>query len=396
LNAALVDAAVVADDSSTRRISIQIGLGTAILTLIGFALALAAAPRDTAYAVLGSGVFISATAATSHRLAYARSAGASGRLSLLRFSGGAITLAIVALLLRWGASWGPLTVAFSVPAVILYLLPAAPVQSAPQNAVGMRVLWGRSAPFLVSQGCWMVLTQGPIILLRILAGARAVGEYGALIRVLDLLGLVAPMMSNFALPAFVTHAKAPGGRLEVGRINALIALVGVSSVAAGSQVGWWVWRLAYPMATFPAVAFATLTLAEGASAACGLPDRILQADGRAKVVSLAGLAAAIAMVAGGLALIPAFGLTGGAVARLVALASVNVWMLTAARLPPQTLGMNLSLFAPVVLSALLSSGRVAEGSLIVTVAVSGLIALTCLGVAAPWYAALRRQAAPAS
>lgn len=393
LDAALVDAAVVAGEAGVaalaRQVAVWVSGATGLATAACFALGRV---RDLAPAILAVGILIAVTASTSDRVAHARRRGDSRALSFARVSGAALGLMLAVVLVELHASWGPLTLVLAAPAGTLLWLPRRPEESRATSGVALSTAWRLSAPFLVSQGAWMVTGQAPILLTRAIAGASAAGEYGALIRLLDILSLVGPIMANFALPAFVTHFQAGrAGRTEAARLNALIALGGVCAVTVGAQAGWWFWRLTYPGVPFPASAFALLACAAGISQACGLPDRVLQGAGKARTVSVVGVCAAAAMLGVGVPAISALGLVGAGVARVAAAGLANLSMLAAAELPAVGKAANVSLLVPVLLAAALLHFRIGEGSYSSSVLLGVAAAVVTLGVAFPGYRAIRSE-----
>jgi O-antigen/teichoic acid export membrane protein len=292
--------------------------------------------------------------------------------------------------MRLHAGWGIVASAFTLQPIALFLLPPnTPSNDGVRPTAGAG--WRSAAPYFVSQAAWLVFSESPLLLLRAIDGPGAAGRLATMTRLLDLLALVGPVMANFALPAFVLHAtRGDAGRAETGRLNALIAFVGALSVTAGAQFGWLFWKLAFPLEPFPIVEFAVLAFAAGVNASGGLPDRILQATGRARTVSIVGTTVALFLVVSATVAIARFGLLGGVVARLFAYALANATLLALSSLPRAALATNASLAVAAAGAASLLLVRFGEGSILLTMLASLAASIVTLTLAAPWLVLLQR------
>lgn len=330
---ALSDAAVTAGGDLPRfgRVAATVALVSGIA--VGLAWAASGGDRDGIVAALGGALFVSASAATARRTALARVSGDARQLALLQAVGSLATLAVVGSLASAGVrGWGPYVLAYAAQPAALLLLRRSPGGApGPPTATPLRDLVRTAGPFLLSQAVWPLLGLTNIVVLRALSGPAAVGRYGAMVRILDLVGVVGPLLGTFALPAFARLDRTPGRRAEVSRLNLTIAAAATLPVAAGMHLAWVGWRLAYPDLRFPVVAFAVLAAAYGLSSACGLPDRVLQSRGAAPVVARAASGSLAAMAVLSPLLVWGASLVGAGVALLFAVGGVNVAMLVVTR-----------------------------------------------------------------
>jgi O-antigen/teichoic acid export membrane protein len=343
LNAALSDSYVVSDDVTH---SGTVHRAAVVLTLVGAAGAgLATGRVDAAVAALAVGTFTTASVGTAARLAAARAASRSLAIAVTQLAGSAGTLALVGALAGSGSTrWQLYLLAYSAQPAAVLLLPRAP--GGEGGGSSWRAAWLASRPFLAAQVGWTVLSQANVLLLRVIVGAEAAGRYAALVRLLDFLAIVGPLMAVLALPALV-RAQNPG---HAARLNAVVAAAGTVALVGGMQLGWLGWRLLYGDRAFPGTVFALVALGYGISAACGLPDRVLQARGRAGTAAgFATLAAIACLLLGGL-LIPLAGTTGAAAGLAVVVVTVNVGMLHAGRPPGIVVTVHAGLGAVVLLA----------------------------------------------
>jgi O-antigen/teichoic acid export membrane protein len=344
LNAALSDSYVVSDDVTP---SGTVHRAAVVLTLVGAAGAgLATGRMDAAVAALAVGTFTTASVGTAARLAAARAASRSLAIAVTQLAGSAGTLALVAALSGSGSTrWQLYLLAYSAQPAAVLLLPRAPGGQGGRR--DWRAAWQASRPFLAAQVGWTVLSQANVLLLRVIVGAEAAGRYAALVRLLDFLAIVGPLMAVLALPALVRAQQSPG---HAARLNAVVAAAGTVALVGGMQLGWLGWRLLYGNRAFPGTVFALVALGYGISAACGLPDRVLQARGRAGTAAgFATLAAIACLLLGGL-LIPLAGTTGAAAGLAVVVVTVNVGMLQAGRPPGIVVAVHAGLGAVVLLA----------------------------------------------
>lgn len=330
---ALSDAAVNAGGDLPRfgRVAAVVALVSGVA--VGLAWAASGGNPDGVVAALGGALFVSASAAAARRTALARLAGDARQLALLQAAGALATLAVVGSLASAGVRrWGPYVLAYAVqPAMLLLLRRSARGAAGRSAASPLRDLVRTAGPFLFSQAVWPLLGLTNIVVLRALSGPAAVGRYGAMVRILDLVGVVGPLLGTFALPAFTRLQRTAGGGPEISRLNLTIAGAATLPVVAGMHLAWVGWRLAFPDLQFPVMAFAVLAAAYGLSSACGLPDRVLQSGGAAPVVARAASAALAAVVFLSPLLVGWNSLVGAGVALLLAAGGVNVVMLVAAR-----------------------------------------------------------------
>jgi O-antigen/teichoic acid export membrane protein len=330
---ALSDAAVTAGGDLPRfgRVTAAVALVSGVA--VGLAWAASGGDGDGLVAALGGALFVSASAATAGRTALARVGGDAWQMALLQAGGALATLAVVGSLASAGVSrWGPYVLAYAAQPAALLLLRRSPRGAAgPPTATTLRDLVRTAGPFLLSQAIWPLLGLTNIVVLRALSGPATVGRYGAMVRILDLVGLVGPLLGTFALPAFARLQRTPARRSEISRLNLTIAVAATLPVVAGMHLAWVGWRLAYPDLRFPVTAFAVLAAAYGLNSACGLPDRVLQSGGAAPVVARAASAALAAVAVLSPLLVWRASLVGAGVALLLAVGGVNVAMLVAAR-----------------------------------------------------------------
>ena len=389
LGAALSDAAVLSGAQLPRLGKVAVTVALASVVATGSTWAVSGGDGDAVFAALGSALFVSASAASAARTARARAAGEAAGLALLQVAGAFATLATVAVLAASGVrSWGPYVVAYAVqPAALLLLRPPDPAGDAP-GTVGqaLRRIVRLSGPFVVSQAVWPMLGLTNIVVLRALSGPGAVGRYGAMVRILDLVGVAGPLLGMFALPAFARLQKertAAGPSPEVARLNLTIAAVSTLPVVAGMHLAWAAWEVAYPDLRFPTAAFALLAAAYGLSSASGLPDRILQSAGGAGIVARAACAALAGLVVASPLLVSFKSLTGAGVALLVAVGGVNLAMLAWTRPSREAIRGHAWIVAVVAGSAALVASGWALGSVVRSVClVAATASLLVLGVLA--------------
>lgn len=337
---------------------------------------------DAALGVVGAALYVAASAGSAGRTAVARALGNARGLSCLQAAGALATLVFVASLATGGVrQWGPYVIAYALQPAALLLLPAPPrVVGGPSPAAPLREVVRLAGPFLLSQAVWPLLALTNIVVLRALQGPEAVGRYGAMVRMLDLVGVVGPLLGMFALPAFARLQRDGGrpGSPEISRLNLTIAATGTLPVVAGMHLAWAGWQVAYPDLRFPVVAFGLLAAAYGVNAACGLPDRILQSAGGAGVVARAAVAALAVLAVLSPVLVSASPLIGSAVALLVAVGGVNVAMLVATRPAAAAVAGHLAIGAVVGASAAAvasgwSSGSVERSLFLVLAATAPLV-----------------------
>jgi O-antigen/teichoic acid export membrane protein len=378
--AALSDAAVVAGIQPAVQ-GKATGVVWSMSVLVPAATA-AFAGWNTVLAVLGISLFIGASVATAGRTAWARLRGDAWGLAMLQGLGAVASLAVIGVLVAASVdSWGAYVVAYAIQPVALLALSRPPRREDDGGTrPPMRQMFRLSRPYLISQSVWPMLAQVNVLALRALEGPGAVGRYGAMIRVLDLVAVGGPLLGTFALPAF-TRLQAEPGRPspDMARLNLTLGAVSTLPVVAAMPFGWLAWKVSYEDLPFPAVTFAVLALAYGVNTACGLPDRVLQATGRSPVVARsAGAGLVVLLVISPLGVVLA-GLAGAAVALLVALGGINIILLQrsiptkAAVVGHSWMGVVVAVSATVVAlrgeqQSLLVSGALAASAVIALVA----------------------------
>lgn len=389
LGAALSDAAVMAGAQLPRLTKIT--GSAAALTLLATTLTwlISGGDSDAVLAAVGSALFVSASGASASRTALARTAGDARGLAFLQAAGALAALVTVAALAASGVrGWGPYVVAYAVQPASLLLLRAPQRGTGDGTAVAaLHRVVRLSGPFLVSQAVWPMFGLTNLVVLRVMEGPGAVGRYGAMVRMLDLVSVAGPLLGTFALPAFARLQRGwtDGARSspQIARLNLTIAAAGTLPVVAGMHLAWGAWRVAYPDLGFPTVAFGVLAAAYGLNSACGLPDRVLQSAGGAARVAGGACAALAALVVSSPLLVSSQGLTGAALALLFATGGVNVAMLAWTRPPPEAVPGHLSIMVVVGGSAAVVASGWALGSVARSLPlVAGTAALVVLVVMA--------------
>jgi O-antigen/teichoic acid export membrane protein len=213
-------------------------------------------------------------------------------------------------------------------------------------------------------------------------GAEAVGIYGAMMRVIDFLGIVGPIVGTFALPTFAAARSLPAETYShvVGRINVMVGCVAASVIVIGIQFGWLVWGAIYPGSAFPAGSYALLAVGASVSAASGLPDRVLQAAGEARVVATAALCAAAIFVPSSFLLTALFGIPGACAAWLLVIGGVNLVLLRASSLSEVARQRHTALIVIGILASLAT--LMSAGSLSQSLIVGAIASVATLLVAA--------------
>lgn len=383
LNAALSDSYVVSQDVTH---SGTVTRAAVAVTLLGTAgVGLGTGRVDAALAALAVGTFTTASVGTADRLATARAASRSLAIALTQLAGSAGTLLLVGALAASGSTrWQVYLLAYAAQPAAALLLPRAARGPAAQRS--WRAVWQASRPFLAAQVGWTVLSQANVLLLRVIVGPEAAGRYAALVRLLDFLAIVGPLMAVLALPALVRAQQSPG---QAARLNAVVAAAGTVALVSGMQLGWLGWRLLYDHRAFPETVFALVALGYGISAACGLPDRVLQARGRAGTAAgFATLAATASLLLGAL-VIPVAGTTGAAAGLAAVVITVNVGMLRAGRPPAVVTAVHVGLAAVVLVAV----GAVLAGIHSIGASLAMALALSLVAVV-PLYV-LRRSSGTA-
>ncbi|MFN2540324.1 MAG: lipopolysaccharide biosynthesis protein [Mycobacteriales bacterium] len=371
LNAALSDAYVASE--GTRHPQLLTVLTVLLTAVCAGASGLLARDSGLALSALAVGCFVSASVATAGRLGAARADNRSVAIAVVQLVGSVGTLGVIgALALADSHRWQLFLLAYAIQPAALGLL--RPAERALPGS-GLRGVWRASRMFVASQVGWTVLSQANIVVLRVIVGADAAGRYAALVRLLDFLAVVAPLMAVLALPAFVTAHRADGDLRSAARMNTTIACAGTVVLVAGMQFGWLGWRLLYGDQDYPALTFAIVGLGYGVSAACGLPDRLLQARGSSgAVASFAGVAAGACVVLGSV-LSALAGAQGAAVALAVVLTCVNVGMLRLTSPPPRVVAAHALLGCVALLGACLVLAGDPVRSLPVSLSLATLLAL---------------------
>lgn len=377
LNAALSDAYVTSDLTAHPGAT---GAMCSVLTVVTTgAFALATGSGSGALTGLAVGCYVTTSVGTAGRIAAARSAGRSAAIASAQLGGSVATAVVVVALALWGShSWQLFLLAYALQPAGLVLLGRGGTDQR-QPPAGWATVWQASRLYVAAQVGWTVLGQANVVLLRVLEGPDAAGEYAALVRLLDFLAIVAPLMAMLALPAFVTANRTEAEQGAPARLNVVIAGVGTAVLVAGMQFGWLGWRLLYGDRAFPALVFCVVGIGYGVSAACGLPDRLLQASGSPSAVARYAGAAAVGILGLGSLLALLAGGPGAAGALAVVLGAVNVGMLRASRPPRKVAAVHVTLIGVAVGATLLASAGDELRSWAVSVALAaGLAALAAV------------------
>jgi O-antigen/teichoic acid export membrane protein len=330
LGEALSDAEVVSGGSSGVRRSVNRGvIGLSIL--LAAIVAVLPVPTELLLSVLAGGAFVSVTVVAAPRLAHSRRTGNARGIASANAAGSFVAVAAVLVLITLGVrDWPFFLFVFTLQPLALLFLPRPPqaVEGMP-TMQALRHLWHTAGPFVASQAAWPFISQLNILVLRVLVGAEAVGIYGAMLRIVDFLGIIAPMIGIFALPTFAAARELPAAVYShtVGRINVLVGCVSVGLLAVGIQFGWLVWSIVYPGTAFPSTIFVIIAAGASISAACGLPDRVLQGAGNARTVAVAALVAAAAFVPLSVLLTTWWGVAGASAAWLIVMGGVNLGLI---------------------------------------------------------------------
>jgi O-antigen/teichoic acid export membrane protein len=223
-------------------------------------------------------------------------------------------------------AWEAYLVAYIPTMLALLSLPKLPRKV--DNGEPARVspwisLRGLSA-YAVAQGSWLIMGQAPIVIGRVLLDAEAAAVLGVAMRIADSVGVLLPIMGLMALPIFARIFASDAPTSEQWRVNRSIAAVGSVWIAGVGPAGWLLWRLLVPTSPFPTITYALLLAASVFGATFGVPDRILQAAGRAAEVGRWGLLAAIGTVVWCIGFTTLLGLEGAASASLTGALIANV------------------------------------------------------------------------
>jgi hypothetical protein len=144
------------------------------------------------------------------------------------------------------------------------------------------------------------------------------------IRITDAVAVLLPMMGLMTMPLFAATARRHGHQEQHRQLNDRIALLGSTWLLAVGPLGWILWQVLVPAAPFPRLAYLVILAGDLASAAFGVPDRMLQVTGRAPSVGRWGAIAATASILWGALLGMAAGVHGVASARVVAALTANL------------------------------------------------------------------------
>lgn len=265
-------------------------------------------------------LFTALSIATSGRHGAARVNGEGVKLAVATTMGPIAGLfAVVALAILGIEDWAPYTLSFALQPLPLMFL-SRPV-GAPSSVRPAGLL-----AFIVPAVSTQVLGQGTILILRAMTDAHTVGLYGGMMRILDLLAILGPLMATFALPQLVRSYET--GRSQEGdRINFAVAVLGSILLTSVLPATSWVWSLLMVGQKLPIGAYVLLAAAAGISVAAGLPDRMLQSRGRPRSVARAIVTTAVCGLLLTAAMTPVMGLLGVGVSRVVATGVLYTWLM---------------------------------------------------------------------
>jgi O-antigen/teichoic acid export membrane protein len=333
LGAAISDAVV----TQRRRINGLPVLAVTLTVPVVIAVAAGIHDVDVTMSALAAGLLAVLAIANANRIANARLEGAAGRLALLQGIGSGMTAVGCASLLFLGVDKpAAYLLAYSFQPGIMFLLPDSQSQGRSGWRPTFHAAWSQSRPFIFGQAGWVIPSNVSILVVRVIEGPASAGAYASIVRLLDVLSVVSPLLGLFGLTSMRElwlHEARGAAQRAIARLNLLVAGVAGVALWASMPFAWMLWPLLYRDTDFPVGLFAVLAAAYSATVCFGLPDRVLQAKGSQEIVGRVSLSIGAAVIAGTVPLVAIFGAMGAGAVRVVGDTALNTELLRRAQLP---------------------------------------------------------------
>ncbi|MBV8761862.1 MAG: polysaccharide biosynthesis C-terminal domain-containing protein [Deltaproteobacteria bacterium] len=189
-------------------------------------------------------------------------------------------------------------------------------------------------PLLLATGIALLMSQGGIVMVAMLAGDRGAALFGVASRMSIIASVSSQVVNNIALPRIAAlHARGdlPGLRRTVGKFTHLIfwpAFACIVLIAAFSSSVLGIFGADYRHAQWPLI---IMLCGQLVNTGCGLCSPLLQMTGYQNYVPRVLATSLVTNVVLDVVLVPRFGVVGAAIADACSLSVWNVWCVVLGR-----------------------------------------------------------------